>query len=165
MTEPLGDSVARAVGRLLSDRQESVAVGESCTGGLVTARLTAVPGASAYVLGGVVAYADEVKVEFLAVERGLLRRHGAVSGPAAEAIAAGAAARLGAHWGVGVTGIAGPGGGSEEKPVGTVWVAVSHNGRSWSERHHFPGDRDSVRRASVDVALELLLRRLQADPY
>ena len=134
----------------------TVAVAESCTGGAVCEALTAVPGSSAYFLGGVVAYGNASKVRDLGVPAELLAEKGAVSREVAEEMAAGAARRFGAAVGVGVTGIAGPGGGSPEKPVGTVYVAVVAGKVRISDHLRLRGDRGSVRRGTVRRVLELL---------
>ena len=137
-----------------------LATAESCTGGMVAARLTDVPGSSNVFAGGIVAYADDVKQEELGVPTLLLKRHGAVSAEAAEAMARGVRERLGVDVAVSVTGIAGPGGGSEEKPVGLVFFhAVAPDAeRGW--RFDLPGDRDAIRRRSTVTALHLLRRVL-----
>ncbi len=136
---------------------------ESCTAGLLAARVTERPGASAYVAGGVVAYANEAKVGLLGVEAGLIEAHGAVSEPVADAMAQGALERFEADTAVAITGIAGPDGGSEEKPVGTVcWSVMLADGRSMTRTVRLPGDRTDVRDRSTTVALHML-RRLLAE--
>lgn len=134
---------------------------ESCTGGLVGGRLTAIPGSSEVYLGGVVCYANELKVALLGVEPDLLAQHGAVSEPVALAMARGAVERLGAGAAVSVTGIAGPGGGSESKPVGTVWVGVSAGGRAEARHAVLSGDRQEIRARAAQMALYLLFRNLR----
>ena len=141
----------------------SLATAESCTGGLIGARITDVPGSSSVYLGGLVAYADRVKTDGLGVEPGTLGAHGAVSEAVALAMAAGVRERFRASAGVAVTGVAGPGGGTPEKPVGTVWIAwgFGHH-RPIAEVFHFAGDRDAIRRATVAEALAGLERLLAA---
>ena len=135
----------------------TLAVAESCTGGMVAARVTAVPGSSAVFLGGVVSYANAVKRDVLGVPRAVLERHGAVSAECAAAMAEGARALLKADVAVSVTGIAGPGGGSPEKPVGLVWFGVMDMRGARAERRVFEGARAAVRRQAAEHALELLL--------
>lgn len=132
------------------------ATAESCTGGGVGAAITAVSGASAVYLGGVVSYANEVKERVLGVPSAVLAEHGAVSAETALAMAAGARRLTGADLAVSVTGVAGPGGGTPEKPVGTVWFAVADAAGARSERALFAGDRDAIRRAAVAHALGML---------
>jgi nicotinamide-nucleotide amidase len=156
-----GDVVEAIAARLLSDGLR-LAVAESCTGGLVAKRLTDRAGSSAYFVGGVVAYADQVKLEQLGVSSEALTRHGAVSEEVALQMASGVATSLAADVGLSITGIAGPSGGSAEKPVGTVWYAVSRGGEAVARRELFPGDRQQVRERSAQAALTLLLRRLEA---
>jgi nicotinamide-nucleotide amidase len=134
----------------------TLATAESCTGGLVAARLTSVPGSSDVVLGGVVAYANEVKTGELGVSAELLERHGAVSAEAAEAMAAGARARLSAGVAVAVTGIAGPGGGTEEKPVGLVYLHAQGPSGDLARELNLPGDREAIRGRATAAALHLL---------
>jgi nicotinamide-nucleotide amidase len=157
-----GSRVDDLVARLLAGRR--LATAESCTAGLLAARLTERPGSSAYVAGGVVAYANEAKVELLEVDPRLIEEHGAVSEPVAEAMAEGALKRFEADTAVAVTGIAGPDGGSEEKPVGTVcWSVQLADGRSITRTVRLPGDRADIRDRSTTVAMHLL-RRLLSGP-
>ena len=139
----------------------TLATAESCTGGMVSQRLTSVPGSSDVFLGGVVAYSDDVKSRELDVPAEVLARHGAVSAEAAAAMAGGARRRLGAGVSVSVTGIAGPDGGSEEKPVGLVYLHAETPAGSRGADFVFPGDRDSIRRRATVTALHLLRRLLQ----
>jgi nicotinamide-nucleotide amidase len=149
---------------LLRARGLGLATAESCTGGMVAARLTSVPGASESVVGGIVAYSDEVKRTQLDVPADLLAEHGAVSAEAAEAMARGARARLGADVAVAVTGIAGPGGGSAEKPVGLVYLHAEGPDGGIGREFSFPGDRASIRARSVVGALHLVRRLLTRRP-
>ena len=151
----------RYVGDLLRDRGLTIAAGESCTGGLLLERLTSVAGSSAYVAGGVVAYANEIKTSLLGVDQALIDEHGAVSEPVAAAMAEGIRERTGADVAVAITGIAGPGGGTAAKPVGTVVIAVLVAGRPLQVRtHSFPGGRDHVRFQSTQAALDTVRRLL-----
>ncbi|HEY6807980.1 MAG TPA: competence/damage-inducible protein A [Gemmatimonadales bacterium] len=141
-------------------RRARLAVAESCTGGLLGARLTAVPGASDTFVGGTVAYDDAVKTGVLGVPAEILERHGAVSEEAVRAMAAGAARVFGVRYALAITGIAGPGGGTPEKPVGTVWLALQADGATAAVRRVFPGDRAEIRARSAQAALDLLRRHL-----
>ena len=155
----------RTVSELVLDlcraRGLTLATAESCTGGLVSARLTAVPGSSAVYLGGVIAYADDVKERELGVPASLLEEHGAVSSEAAQAMAQGVRERLGADVGVAVTGVAGPGGGSENKPVGLVFVHAAGPEGEEARRTELPGDREMVRGRATAAALHLVRRLLE----
>jgi nicotinamide-nucleotide amidase len=154
-----GETIDELVAALLAGR--SIAVAESCTGGLLAARLTDLPGASAYFKGGVVAYADAAKTDLLGVPAGLIADLGAVSPEVAMAMAEGARERAEAELGVGITGIAGPGGGSEEKPVGYVCICVLDGaGNVLARDPQLPGGRDDVRDRSVSVALHMIRRLL-----
>jgi nicotinamide-nucleotide amidase len=135
----------------------SLAVAESCTGGLIGARLTSVPGSSSYFLGGVIAYSNDLKMSLLNIPAELLKSEGAVSGPVAEAMARGAVAATDADCGISVTGVAGPDGGTEEKPVGTVWVGITLPSGTTSRLYTFSGNRDDVREQTVKAALKLFL--------
>jgi PncC family amidohydrolase len=155
-----GSRVDDLIAGLLAGRR--IATAESCTAGLVAARLTDRPGSSDYVAGGVVAYANEAKVELLGVDPALIEAHGAVSEPVAEAMAAGALRRFGADTAVATTGIAGPGGGTEQKPVGTVCFTVAlADGRNDTRTLRLPGNRSDVRERSTTVAMHMLRRLLE----
>lgn len=143
----------------------SLGVAESCTGGMLGARLTAIPGSSDVVRGGIIAYDDAVKHTLLAVPEAMLREHGAVSEPVARAMAAGAKAAIGVDVALAITGIAGPGGGTEAKPVGTVWIALDFRGEAQSRRFVMVGDRAEVRHRSAQAALEMLRRRLSSSEH
>jgi nicotinamide-nucleotide amidase len=140
-------------------RSLTVATAESCTGGLVAHVLTEVPGSSGYFQGAVVTYSDEAKKTLLGVPDEILTAHGAVSAQVARAMAAGARERLGVGLAVAVTGIAGPDGGSEAKPVGLTYVAVADEAGEEVRRFHWTGDRAENKRLSAEAALELLLER------
>ncbi len=147
----------------LGRHAHTIAVAESCTGGMLGGRLTAVPGSSAMVLGGVIAYANRIKVDQLGVPADMITEHGAVSEPVARAMATGVRERFGSDVGVGVTGIAGPGGGSAEKPVGTVWIAVDVGGEVHAVRPVLPGDRQEIRHRATQIALERVRRVYSGD--
>jgi nicotinamide-nucleotide amidase len=152
--------IAEHVLDLCRGRGLTLAAAESCTGGLVAARLTSVPGASDVFLGGVVAYANEVKAEQLGVPAEVLEAHGAVSAETASAMAAGARERLGADVAVAVTGVAGPGGGTADKPVGLVYLHAQAPEGGQGLEFSFPGDRDTIRTRSAVAALHLVRRLL-----
>jgi nicotinamide-nucleotide amidase len=144
----------------LTSSDRTLAVAESCTGGLIAKRLTDLPGSTSFFLGGVVAYANETKVQQLDVPPEVIEEEGAVSRKVAESMALGVARRFGSSAGMGVTGIAGPGGGTEEKPVGSVWYAVVLGDRIEARFDRFPGDRDAVRERASQAAMALLLELL-----
>lgn len=156
--DPLVERAAALQARCLSAGLR-VATAESCTGGLVAYLLTEVPGASAYFRGGVVAYANEAKVALCGVDPALLEAHGAVSAQVARAMALGVRARFGADLACAVTGIAGPEGGTAAKPVGLTYVAVADPAEITVRRVVWSGDRHANKRASAELALELLLER------
>ena len=156
-----GSLIDDQIARLLTGRR--IATAESSTGGLLAARLTDRPGSSAYVAGAVVAYANEAKTELLGVEPDLIATHGAVSEPVAEAMADGALSRFGADTAVAITGIAGPVGGSEDKPVGTVCFTVKlADGDTHTRTIRLPGDRSDIRERSTTVAMHMLRRALSS---
>jgi len=154
--------VAERVAADLLAFEQTVAVAESCTGGGVGVRLTARSGSSEYFLGGVIAYANRIKTALLGVQESILEKHGAVSEPVAEEMAIGVRERCAADYGIGVTGIAGPGGGSEAMPVGLVYVAVASRRGCQVLELRVAGDRSAIREESVDAALGLLLETLHS---
>jgi nicotinamide-nucleotide amidase len=155
-----GADLAAVVLALCRERGLTIGVAESCTGGLLGARLTAVPGSSDVVVGGVIAYSNGLKTALLDVPSGLLEHQGAVSEAVVRAMASGARAATGASVGVAITGIAGPGGGTEEKPVGTVWIASDLEGAVESRRLRLIGDRAEVRQRATQASLEMVRRRV-----
>lgn len=155
-----GDSLEQIVLYYLGMHQLTLAVAESCTGGLLAQRITAVPGASRSFLGGVVVYSDPLKTTFAGVPPDLIAQHGAVSAPVAEAMASGIRLRTGATLGVGITGIAGPTGGTEGKPVGLVYIAISDPHKTDVLERTFRGDRNRVREWATQQALDLVRKRL-----
>lgn len=138
----------------------SLAAAESCSGGLIAHRVTNISGSSAYFLGGVVSYSNEAKEKLLGVPHELLTAHGAVSEPVARAMAEGARGVFGSDYAIGVTGIAGPTGGTAEKPVGLVFIAVAGPGDTVVGRHLFEGPRDVVKEKTAETALTMLLEQL-----
>ena len=157
-----GSTVDEQVAELLAG--QTIATAESCTAGLMVARLAERPGSSAYLLGGAVTYADQAKVDQLGVDPELIERHGAVSEEAAEAMAAGAIERFGATVSIAITGVAGPGGGSEEKPVGTLcWCVQRSGGTPMTRSVRLPGDRAEVRDRSTTIGMHMLRRLLRGE--
>jgi nicotinamide-nucleotide amidase len=156
-----GETLEQVVGDLLRLRDYTLATAESCTGGLLAGRITEVAGSSKYFLQGVVAYSNEAKTGLLGVPNKLLQDHGAVSAEVAEAMAIGIRRRARSTVGVGITGIAGPGGGSEAKPVGLVYIGLADDVQSSSRKFLFPGDRHLIRHLSVQAALDMVRRRVK----
>ena len=158
------DGMETVVGRLLRERSATLAVAESCTGGLIASRITDVPGASDYLLAGVVAYSNEAKMSLLGVPAGVIEEHGAVSEECARAMACGVRERAGASFGLATTGIAGPGGGSPEKPVGLVYMAASDANGAMCEEQNWPGTREQFKQRVAQMALSVLRKQiLQTD--
>lgn len=155
-----GETMEEVVGLRLAVGGFSLGVAESCTGGLISQRLTEVPGSSVYFKEGVVAYSNDAKMRSLGVDSELIREHGAVSAPVAEAMAEGIRHRADTDFGLSVTGIAGPGGGTEEKPVGLVFIALSDDAHTEHRKIMLPGDRHLIRWRASQAALDLLRRRL-----
>jgi len=155
-----GDSLEQIVLYYLGLRQATLAIAESCTGGLVSQRITAVPGSSRSFLGGAVVYSNQLKISFANVAPDLIAQHGAVSEEVAKALASGIRQRTGATIGLGITGVAGPSGGTESKPVGLVYIAVSDAQKTEVLEHTFRGSRSRVREWAATQALDLIRRRL-----
>jgi nicotinamide-nucleotide amidase len=151
-----GRALEEVVAEQLMLNNATIAAAESCTGGLLAQRLTSIAGSSSYFLGGVVCYSNELKTAWADVPSEMIAAKGAVSPEVAIALAEGIRRRVGSTLGVGITGIAGPGGGSDEKPVGTVHVAISHGGGIKERAARFPGDRESIRWQASQIALDLV---------
>ena len=156
-----GETLEVVIGRQLTELGQTLSVAESCTGGLIGQRLTSVPGSSAYFIEGAVTYSNEAKQRTLGVSAEILRDHGAVSAECAEAMASGMRERAGTDHAISVTGIAGPGGGTEEKPVGTVFIGYSARSETVSRKIVLPGDRYLIRWRASQAVLDLLRRRLE----
>lgn len=156
------DTLQKAVGRQLKERGQTLALAESCTGGYLSHLITSVPGSSAYYIGGVISYANAVKMEELGIPSDMLELNGAVSQPVAERMAQGVRAALRSDWAIATTGIAGPDGGTPGKPVGTVWIAVAGPGGVVSKLGNFPGARDLVIERAAMSGLNLLRRELRS---
>jgi nicotinamide-nucleotide amidase len=155
-----GETMEQVVGRLLAQRGQTLSVAESCTGGLIARRLTEVPGSSAYFLEGAVTYSNEAKIRALGVPPEIIASRGAVSAECAEAMASGIRERATTDHAISVTGIAGPEGGTDEKPVGTVFIAYAGPENSRSIKVALPGDRYLIRWRASQTALDLLRRQL-----
>lgn len=145
------------IGRLLMQRALKLGLAESCTGGLVGHLITNVPGSSEYFMGGVISYAYEAKVSILGVSWNTLKNYGAVSHETVLEMARGAKKIFNVDVAVSISGIAGPGGGSEDKPVGTTWVGLVATDGEWTREFHFDGDREENKASSADAALQMLL--------
>ncbi len=153
-----GETLEEVVARTLTENHATIAAAESCTGGMVAERLTNVPGSSAYFVGGVVCYSNEMKTSFAGVAPELIESKGAVSSEVALALADGIRKRTGATLGVGVTGIAGPGGGTPEKPVGLVYIGIADERGAREKAFRFLGDRDQIRQRATQAALDMVRR-------
>jgi len=150
-------TLTERLGEALADRRWTISTIESCTAGGLAYRITEVPGASVYFLGSVIAYDNRVKVEWVGVPERIFDRHGAVSSEAAGAMAENGRTRFHTDLCLAITGIAGPGGGTPEKPVGTVFISSSGRAGTRTKRFHFSGDRQGVREQAIDAALEMAL--------
>lgn len=156
------ERLPRVIGRILKERTQTLSLAESCTGGFVSHLITSIPGSSAYFTGGVVSYANAVKMEELGIPSDMLELNGAVSQPVVEKMATGVRTALRTDWSVALSGVAGPDGGTPEKPVGTVWIAVAGPDGVTSSKVNFPGTRDLVIERSALAGLNLLRKRLLA---
>jgi len=151
------------VGTILCQRGLRLALAESCTGGLIGSRITDVPGSSEYFMGGIVAYSYQAKASLLGVSWDTLNAHGAVSRKTVLEMARGVRNALGTDIAVSVSGIAGPGGGTLDKPVGTTWVGLDAKDGEWAREFHFSGDREQIKSSAADAALQILLDYLQGN--
>jgi nicotinamide-nucleotide amidase len=159
------ESMEKTVGQMLLDKKVTLSVAESCTGGLIGHRLTNVPGSSGYFLGGLVVYSNQAKKDLLHVSQETLKKYGAVSDETGREMAGGIRGLLNADLGLAVTGIAGPDGGSREKPVGTVYIALAHGDEILSRKYRFWGNREQVKLNTSMMALDWVRRRLNGDPF
>jgi PncC family amidohydrolase len=153
-------TLENAVLKSLTSRKATVSTAESCSGGLIAHRITNVSGSSAYFLGGIISYSNDAKESLLGVPRDILMAHGAVSEPVARAMAEGARRAFGSDYAVSTTGIAGPTGGTAEKPVGLVFIAVAGPGGTVVTKHRFDGPRELVKENTADTALTILLEQI-----
>ncbi len=156
-----GEKIEEALVRILSEKQLTLSTAESCTGGLLSELITSVPGASKVYNGGMTVYTNRAKQNWLGVSRNILDQYGAVSEETALALSRGARSAAGSDWAISITGVAGPGGGSKKKPVGTVCIGLAGGGKVTACRFHFTGDRSEIRLRSARKAMELLLNRLR----
>jgi nicotinamide-nucleotide amidase len=155
-----GEELEEIVGKLLRDNKKTLATAESCTGGYLSHRLTNIPGSSDYFLNGIIAYSNDAKTNLLGVPSELIEKHGAVSSHAAKAMAIGVMQNTQADFGLAVTGIAGPSGGTKEKPVGLVHTSLASDDGTEAEKNLFLGDRENIKFQSSQKALDMLRRKL-----
>jgi nicotinamide-nucleotide amidase len=158
-------SMEGVVGKLLMENNCTLSVAESCTGGLIGSRLTDVPGSSSYFMGGVIVYGNQAKIDLLKVSGKTLDENGAVSSPAVREMAQGVRDKLRSDLGIAVTGIAGPDGGSKDKPVGTVFIGLASKRELFSERYFFRGTRVQIKRKTSSMALDWVRRFLNGNPF
>jgi nicotinamide-nucleotide amidase len=159
------DSIGKLIGKMLADRGLTISVAESCTGGLIGSIITDVPGSSRYFLGGIIAYSNQSKMEILNVSSGTIAEHGAVSDQTVKEMAGGIKRLFNSHLGLAVTGIAGPEGGSREKPVGTVFIGLAAEDRIFTAGHLFHGTRGEIKQETSRMALDYLRRYLNGDTF
>ena len=158
-SEQKAKSITNLIDKLRA-RKQSVGFGESCTGGLLSATLSAIPGVSDIFMGSIVSYANQVKMDLLGVSASALKTEGAVSKEVARQMAQGVRKQLKCDWSIAITGVAGPTGGTKEKPVGTVWFAVSGPKFEATEKKMFSGSRTEIQQRAVEFAIEMLLREM-----
>jgi PncC family amidohydrolase len=151
----------KKIGKILQERSLTLGLAESCTGGLIASRITDVPGSSAYFIAGLVTYSNEAKTNLLSIPDKIITHHGAVSNIVAERMAKGVRTAAGVDIGLSITGIAGPGGGSPEKPVGTVFIGLATTKKAFIKKFFFSGNRREIRRHSSEEALTMLLDYLE----
>lgn len=158
--KPESEKTAAVVGSLLLERGKTLGVAESCTGGLLGSIITDIAGSSAWFRGGVISYNNELKEKLLGVDKALMVKHGVVSEPVVKAMALGVAKATGSNIGIGISGIAGPGGGTADKPVGTVYIGMTANGEATAKHFLFNGNRRAIREQSAIAALEMVRYQL-----
>jgi nicotinamide-nucleotide amidase len=154
------EKLVKQIFEILKEKGATLGTAESCTGGLLASDITSVSGSSEFFVGSIVSYANSVKEKFFGVTKEDLKNHGAVSQVVAEKMGVEVRHQLNCTYGIGITGIAGPGGGSKEKPVGTVWLAVCGPDFVYTERKLFSGDRQQIRKSAAECALKLLLEKI-----
>ncbi len=154
-------SLEKSIAQLLSKHRKTLSVAESCTGGLLAKRLTDIPGSSQFFKLGIVAYSNDAKQSLLKIPEKMLKDPGAVSEPVAKLLASKVRQILDTDFGIGITGIAGPGGGTKAKPVGLTFIALSTSSATFCVRCHFKGSRDKIRQSAVDQALTILIKSLE----
>jgi nicotinamide-nucleotide amidase len=159
------ESIEKLIGKILADRGLTISVAESCTGGLIGSMITDVPGSSRYFLGGIIAYSNQSKIEILNVSSKTVAEHGAVSDQTAREMAGGVRRLFNSHLGLAVTGIAGPDGGSMEKPVGTVYIGLAAEDRIFAAGYRFHGTRGEIKQETARMALGNLRRYLNNDTF
>jgi nicotinamide-nucleotide amidase len=159
------ESIERLIGKILTDRGFTISVAESCTGGLIGSMITDVPGSSRYFLGGIIAYSNQSKMEILNVSSRTITEHGAVSNQTVREMAGGIKRLFNSHLGLAVTGIAGPEGGSREKPVGTIFIGLAAEERIFTAGYRLHGTRGEIKQETARTALDYLRRYLNGDTF
>ena len=153
------------IGDILSERNLTISIAESCTGGLIGNLITNIPGSSHYFLGGIIAYSNQSKEDLLNVSSETIKKYGAVSDQTVQEMAEGVKKRFKSNMGLAVTGIAGPGGGSKEKPVGTVFIGLAVGNEIFSGKYSFHGTREQIKQKTAYTSLDFIRRYLNGDPF